>query len=374
MTDRIAAGRARGRRRQRARPMSEINVTPFVDVMLVLLIVFMVAAPLLSAGVPVDLPRGQAKPLAIEKEPVTVTIDTDGTVFIKDSRVALDDLVSQAQADAVGGDLDERIYVRGDKAVELRHDHAGDGRHQRRRLQPHRPGCAERTGQLRPHARRDWQSRCSATRRCSPGGLRRCRAAAARRQPRSRRSRSISSQIERRHQRRRRASPPPSRSRKPRARAGPKRHAEEPPPLPPKPEPAPRRRRRRRRPTPRRYRRQPPAPTAAAASRAPPPRTAAAAADAGARHRSRAEAPPRRTPRRRRPSSRRDSAEAGERAGAEAAAADRADAAGGEEAEADKFDPDQIAALLDKDQHAAGRPSQPAAGRSAATSGRSMRR
>ena len=76
-----------GRRRQRARPMSEINVTPFVDVMLVLLIVFMVTAPLLSAGVPVNLPEANAKPLAVDKEPVTVTIDGDGRVFIKDTEV-----------------------------------------------------------------------------------------------------------------------------------------------------------------------------------------------------------------------------------------------------------------------------------------------
>jgi biopolymer transport protein TolR len=103
-------------RRRRSRPMSDINVTPFVDVMLVLLIVFMVTAPLLSAGVPVDLPDAQAKPLALEKEPITVTVDTQGRVFIKDAEVTMDDLVPKLTAAAANG-LDERIYVRGDKAV-----------------------------------------------------------------------------------------------------------------------------------------------------------------------------------------------------------------------------------------------------------------
>ncbi len=105
-----------GRRRQRARPMSEINVTPFVDVMLVLLIVFMVTAPLLSAGVPVNLPEANAKPLAAEKEPVAVTIDADGRVFVKNKEVPIDELVAKL-SDAVGGNLDQRIYIRGDRSV-----------------------------------------------------------------------------------------------------------------------------------------------------------------------------------------------------------------------------------------------------------------
>jgi biopolymer transport protein TolR len=103
-------------RRRRARPMSEINVTPFVDVMLVLLIVFMVTAPLLSAGVPVDLPEAQAKPLALEKEPITVTVNTEGRIFIKDAEVSMDQLVPKLTELAPSG-LDERIYVRGDKAA-----------------------------------------------------------------------------------------------------------------------------------------------------------------------------------------------------------------------------------------------------------------
>ena len=99
------------------KPLAEINVTPFVDVMLVLLIVFMVTAPLLSAGVPVDLPEAQAKPLALEKEPITVTVDTQGRVFIKDAEVSMEDLVPKLTAAATNG-LDERIYVRGDKKVD----------------------------------------------------------------------------------------------------------------------------------------------------------------------------------------------------------------------------------------------------------------
>ena len=96
--------------------MSDINVTPFVDVMLVLLIVFMVTAPLLSAGVPVDLPQANAKPLALEKEPITVSIDNQGKIFVKDEEVQMDDLVAKLTA-AVANNFDERIYVRGDKSA-----------------------------------------------------------------------------------------------------------------------------------------------------------------------------------------------------------------------------------------------------------------
>jgi biopolymer transport protein TolR len=111
----VAGGRRKHRRAHR-RPMSDINVTPFVDVMLVLLIVFMVTAPLLSAGVPVDLPQAQAKPLALEKEPISVTVDTQGRVFVKDAEVAMEDLVPKLTA-AAASNFDERIYVRGDKSV-----------------------------------------------------------------------------------------------------------------------------------------------------------------------------------------------------------------------------------------------------------------
>ena len=104
------------RKRRRSRPMSEINVTPFVDVMLVLLIVFMVSAPLLTSGVPVDLPEAQAKPLAIEKEPITITVDPEGRIFLQESEIEIDGLVEKLSAVASEG-LDERIYVRGDKTA-----------------------------------------------------------------------------------------------------------------------------------------------------------------------------------------------------------------------------------------------------------------
>ena len=107
-------GGRRGRARRHS-PMHEINVTPFVDVMLVLLIVFMVSAPLLTAGVPVDLPQAQAKPLTIDKPPVTVTVK-EGKVFVQDNEVPIDDLVAKLTAAAKDG-LDERIYVRGDRAA-----------------------------------------------------------------------------------------------------------------------------------------------------------------------------------------------------------------------------------------------------------------
>jgi biopolymer transport protein TolR len=111
----VVASRAARGRRVRHKPMSDINVTPFVDVMLVLLIVFMVTAPLLSAGVPVDLPQTSAAPLPVEKEPVTITVATDGKVFVKDQAVVLADLVTRLQA--VTASASDRIYVRGDKAA-----------------------------------------------------------------------------------------------------------------------------------------------------------------------------------------------------------------------------------------------------------------
>jgi len=108
--------RARRHRRRRAPPISEINVTPFVDVMLVLLIVFMVAAPLLTSGVPVDLPEAQAAPLALEKKPITVTVDPDGLVFLGENEVAVEDIIGGLN-DLVTDGLDERIYVRGDRSA-----------------------------------------------------------------------------------------------------------------------------------------------------------------------------------------------------------------------------------------------------------------
>jgi biopolymer transport protein TolR len=109
-----------GKRRHRRKPvMAEINVTPMVDVMLVLLIIFMVAAPLLTVGVPLDLPQTQAKSLDQDKEPLTVSVNTKGEVFLQNSEIKIDELVPKLQAvtQARGGN-DERIYVRGDKKVD----------------------------------------------------------------------------------------------------------------------------------------------------------------------------------------------------------------------------------------------------------------
>ena len=116
----LAAGGASGKRRHRRKPiMSEINVTPMVDVMLVLLIIFMVSAPLLTVGVPLDLPQTQAKGLEQDKEPLTISVDTQGKVFLQNSEIAVDDLVPKLKAvtDARGG-FDERIFVRGDRRVD----------------------------------------------------------------------------------------------------------------------------------------------------------------------------------------------------------------------------------------------------------------
>jgi biopolymer transport protein TolR len=108
------AGSGVRRRGHRHRPMSEINVTPFVDVMLVLLIIFMVAAPLLTVGVPIDLPQTAAKPLEGDTEPLTISITPEGAVFLQETEVGLDELIVRLQAIA-GAGYEERIYVRGDE-------------------------------------------------------------------------------------------------------------------------------------------------------------------------------------------------------------------------------------------------------------------
>jgi len=101
---------------KRYRPMSEINVTPLVDVMLVLLVVFMVTAPLLTVGVPVDLPQTKAAPINEPKEPLVISINSDGKVFIQDTAVDMDQLVPRLQA-ITNNNATASIYVRGDRAV-----------------------------------------------------------------------------------------------------------------------------------------------------------------------------------------------------------------------------------------------------------------
>ena len=99
------------------RPMAEINVTPFVDVMLVLLVVFMVTAPLLTVGVSVELPESAAAPIPGQDEPLAVSIDAGGRVFIQDSEVSLETLIPRLQA-ITQNNPDARIFVRGDKAID----------------------------------------------------------------------------------------------------------------------------------------------------------------------------------------------------------------------------------------------------------------
>ncbi|MBO6816467.1 MAG: protein TolR [Rhizobiaceae bacterium] len=116
----VGTGGGGGSRRRRARrhaPVSEINVTPFVDVMLVLLIIFMVAAPLLTVGVPIDLPETQAKALNAETQPITISVNEDGRVFIQEDEIAEDEVIAKLQAIATNG-YDERIYVRGDRTAD----------------------------------------------------------------------------------------------------------------------------------------------------------------------------------------------------------------------------------------------------------------
>ena len=114
----------RGRRRRHT-PMSEINVTPFVDVMLVLLIIFMVAAPLLTGGVQVDLPQAKGRQLEANKEPIVVSVTRNGQVFLgqeEKSPMTLDELGPKLAAIAQGrGGSDEPVFVRGDRAVEYGH-------------------------------------------------------------------------------------------------------------------------------------------------------------------------------------------------------------------------------------------------------------
>ncbi|MES0825960.1 protein TolR [Ruegeria sp. SCP11] len=110
-------GRRRGRRRGRAQPMAEINVTPFVDVMLVLLIIFMVAAPLLTVGVPVDLPKTAASALPGDnEEPLTVTLTADGRVQIQTTDVLREELIGKLRAIAAERSSD-RVFLRADGVI-----------------------------------------------------------------------------------------------------------------------------------------------------------------------------------------------------------------------------------------------------------------
>ena len=97
-------------------PMSEINVTPFVDVMLVLLIVFMVTAPLLTVGIPVDLPKVKADALTDQKDPIEITVKLDGLIYLGESEVEIENLIPRLNA-ITDQNTEARIYVRGDRVV-----------------------------------------------------------------------------------------------------------------------------------------------------------------------------------------------------------------------------------------------------------------
>ncbi|HLZ68209.1 MAG TPA: protein TolR [Aliidongia sp.] len=117
MAGALMGGGGRGRHgRGSRRPMSEINVTPMVDVMLVLLIVFMVAAPLLTVGVPVDLPKTQAPTITEQKEPLVVTVNAQGQIYVQETPIDADSLLPKLQA-ITENNQDATIYVRGDKAI-----------------------------------------------------------------------------------------------------------------------------------------------------------------------------------------------------------------------------------------------------------------
>src|SRR5208337_4850595 len=106
-------GGRRGRGRGRRAPMADINMTPFIDVMLVLLIIFMVAAPLLTSGVAVDLPQAKAGALNVEQKPISIALNDQGQLFLMDQQIADADLEQKLQALAAGGGgADQRIYVR----------------------------------------------------------------------------------------------------------------------------------------------------------------------------------------------------------------------------------------------------------------------
>ena len=117
MASPVLGGRKSGRRRRgvpRYGAMADINMTPFIDVMLVLLIIFMVAAPLLTSGVPVDLPKTSAGQLNVDKKPISVAINEQGAIFLNDEPTTVADL-AQKIGDLAKGDVDERIYLRADK-------------------------------------------------------------------------------------------------------------------------------------------------------------------------------------------------------------------------------------------------------------------
>lgn len=117
----VSGGGGRSKRGRRSHTtLSEINVTPFVDVMLVLLIIFMVAAPLMTVGVPIELPETRAKELQGDNEPLTVSVTVDGKIFLQNTEIEFDTLTPKLLAIAKNG-VDEQIFVRADRTVDYGH-------------------------------------------------------------------------------------------------------------------------------------------------------------------------------------------------------------------------------------------------------------
>lgn len=120
----MAMGKSRSggrgsRRRRRHAPMSEINVTPFVDVILVLLIIFMVTAPLLTVGVPLDMPKTRAGAVNADTKPLTISVDAEGKVYLQESEINIDEITAKLRAISDNREGEEtRIFVRGDKSVQ----------------------------------------------------------------------------------------------------------------------------------------------------------------------------------------------------------------------------------------------------------------
>jgi biopolymer transport protein TolR len=111
------SGGGRRRRMRAGAPIADINMTPFIDVMLVLLIIFMVTAPLMTAGVPIDLPKTSAGQLNVEQKPITISINEKAQIFLGEDQIALADIVQKIQPLAKQG-FDERIYVKGSRQVD----------------------------------------------------------------------------------------------------------------------------------------------------------------------------------------------------------------------------------------------------------------
>lgn len=112
-----SGGGSRRRRRQNRAVMNEINMTPFIDVMLVLLIIFMVAAPLMTVGVPIDLPESRAAVMEGQTKPITISVDAGGKVFVQDAEVPVDQVVERVTTLSKAG-ADERIFIRGDRTAD----------------------------------------------------------------------------------------------------------------------------------------------------------------------------------------------------------------------------------------------------------------